>query len=333
VAVSILLGAVLTLMCALGFSNTCAASGGHDSLGANSLATGWYFAEGTTRAGFTTYITVMNPNHAAADVTFTYMLGSGSPVVRRHTVDPESRFTLDVSQDVGTGRDVSAFLRSDEPVVAERPMYFGLPEARKHVVCLDPGHSPRDGSEIDPATGLNVGDNTGAAGELEANWDLAMKTKARLEEEGYQVRLTKRTVETYASLRRRADTGNTCEVMVRLHYDDTGFTGVMRPPLNAARCPVSDPARITVVSAHVAEGSDALAGSLAPFLGLRVRDDTGGTSVGNTTPPGHPTCLIGSVLSTVPVVCIENEAGPARDPSGRERIAAQIVRGLDEYFR
>ena len=328
-----LLTAILMFICALGFSNTAVASGGHDSLGANSLDTDWYFAEGTTRQGFTTYIAVMNPNHAAADVTFTYMPGSGSPVVRTHTVEPRSRFTLDISRDVGTGRDVSTFLRSDKPVVAERPMYFSLSYAKRHMVCIDPGHSPRTGSEIDPATGLNVGDNTGAGGELEANWDLALKTKARLEGDGYQVKLTKKTVDTYASLRRRADTGNTCEVTVRLHYDDTGFSGVMRPPPNSARCPVSDPTRITVVSADVAEGSDALANSLAPFLGLAVRDDTGGTSQGNTTPPGHPTCLIGSVLSTVPVVCIENKVELARDPSGREQIAAEIVQGLNAYFK
>ena len=307
--------------------------GGHDSLGANSLSTGWYFAEGTTRGGFTAYIAVLNPNPAAADITFTYMLGSESPVVRTHTIEPESRFTLNIAADVGPDQDVSTFLKSDLPVVAERPMYFSLPDTKKHVVCLDPGHSGRTGNEIDPATGLNVGDNTGASGELEANWDLALKTGAQLEQAGYEVKLTKESVDAYASLRERADIGNTCEVTVRLHYDDTGFTGIMRPPPNAARCPVSDPTRITVVSPSVAAGSDELAGSLAPYLGLPVRDDTGGTSQGNSTPPGHPTCLIGSVLSRVPVVCIENEVELARDPLGRERVAAEIVQGINAYFK
>jgi len=306
--------------------------GGHDSLGANALATDWYFAEGTTRGDFNTFMAVMNPNDTATGVTFTYMPASGSPLTVTHSVPAKSRFTLDIAADVGPDRDVSTFLKSDQPVVAERPMYFSLPDTKKHVVCLDPGHSGRTGNEIDPATGLNVGDNTGASGELEANWDLALKTGAQLEQAGYEVKLTKESVDAYASLRERADMGNTCEVTVRLHYDDTGFTGIMRPPPNAARCPVSDPTRITVVSPSVAAGSDELAGSLAPYLGLPVRDDTGGTSQGNSTPPDHPTCLIGSVLSRVPVVCIENEAELARDPLGREQIAAEIVQGIIAYF-
>lgn len=201
-------------------------------------------------------------------------------------------------------------------------------------VCLDPGHSPRSGGEIDPATGLNVGDNEGASGELRAMWDLAQRTKARLERAGYSVRLTKDSADSYASLRARADVGNTCSVVVRLHFDDSGYTGVMRPPANAARCPQSDPSRITVVDHGVAVESDRLANALARALGLSVRDDTGGTSNGNATPAGHPTCLIGSVLSKVPVVCIENKVSLVKDnAAGQEQVAAAIVSGLDDYFR
>jgi N-acetylmuramoyl-L-alanine amidase len=208
------------------------------------------------------------------------------------------------------------------------------PAAAGRTVCLDPGHSSRDGSEIDPATGLNVGDNGGASGEIQAMWDLAAKTRARLEQAGYTVRLTKDSADSYASLRTRADIGNTCSVVVRLHYDDTGYTGVMRPPANAARCPTSDPSRVTVVDANVAASSDALAQALAGPLGLAVKDDTGGTSQGNTTPAGHPTCLIGSVLSRVPVVCIENKMSQVRDnPGGQDQVAAAILAGINSYFQ
>lgn len=202
------------------------------------------------------------------------------------------------------------------------------------VVCLDPGHSSRSGSEIDPATGLNVGDNQGAAGELETMWELAVVTKARLEQAGYAVRLTKSRANEYVSLRSRAEVGNTCSIVVRLHYDDSGYTGVMRPPANAARCPQSDPSRKTVVDPAVAAGSDALARALAGPLGLAVRDDTGGTSQGNSTPPGHPTCLVGSALSRVPVVCIENKLDKVRNnPSGRDEVASQIVAGVQAFFQ
>lgn len=201
-------------------------------------------------------------------------------------------------------------------------------------VCIDPGHSNRTGSEIDPATGLNVGDNGGASGELQSNWDLAQKVKARLEQAGFTVRLTKPSADSYASLRARADIGNACAATVRLHYDDTGFTGVMRAPENGARCPSSDPSRITVIDTNVARESNRLAADLAAALGLSVRDDTGGTSQGNTTPSGHPTALIGSVLSRVPVACIENKMALVRDnPAGQEQVAAQIVQGLSAYFQ
>lgn len=208
------------------------------------------------------------------------------------------------------------------------------PTAGGRTVCLDPGHSPRSGSEIDPATGLNVGDNEGASGEIQSMWDLAQKARAGLEQAGYTVRLTKESADAYASLRTRADIGNSCSLIVRLHFDDSGFTGVMRPPANAARCPQSDPSRITAVDAGVAGESDRLAGALAAALGLQVRDDTGGTSNGNATPSGHPTCLIGSVLSRVPVVCIEHDVAQVRDnPSGQDQAAAAIVSGINAYFR
>lgn len=201
-------------------------------------------------------------------------------------------------------------------------------------VCIDPGHSGRDGNETDPATGLNVGDNGGASGEPQNMWDLAQRTKAKLEQAGYTVRLTKDSANAYASLRTRADIGNTCSIVVRLHYDDTGYTGVMRPPANAARCPQSDTSRITVVDPGVASGSNSLAEALAPALGLSVKDDTGGTSNGNATPPGHPTCLVGSALSRVPVVCIENNLSKVRDnPGGQDQVASEILAGVNAYFQ
>jgi len=324
----VLLSALLSSMGSFDFALS---EGGHDSLGAPAPVECFYFAEGTTREGFTTYIAVMNPNDTEASVQFTYMMDSGEPIVRTHEVAPRSRYTLDLSSDVGSGRDVSTEVMSSLPVVVERPMYFrGLEE---WTVCLDPGHSGRSGSEIDPATGLNVGDNMGAPGEIEAMWDLALKTKEVLERAGFEVKLAKSSPYDYVSLRSRADIGNTCSIMVRLHYDPGGYEAIMRPPVNAARCPSSDPARITVVDPSVAQGSNELALFLAPYLRLPVRDDTGGTSRGNSTPAGHPTCLIGSVLSRVPVVCIENKLSLARDASGRSQIALELAAGVEEYFK
>jgi N-acetylmuramoyl-L-alanine amidase len=237
-----------------------------------------------------------------------------------------SKKLTDVKQDAGSSTPAT------QPQTP--PSSTQTSAASGRTVCLDPGHSSRDGSEVDPATGLNVGDNGGASGELQAMWDLATRTRAKLEQAGYTVRLTKDSADSYASLRTRADIGNTCSLTVRLHYDDTGYTGVMRPPANAARCPTSDPSRISVVDGNVASSSDALARALAGPLGLEVKDDTGGTSQGNTTPAGHPTCLVGSVLSRVPVVCIENKMSLVRDNSaGQEQVASEIVAGINAYFQ
>lgn len=299
--------------------------GGHDSPGAVSPGDTWHFAEGTTRAGYVTYLAIMNPGEESADVTFTYALASGDPVVRDHVVAPHSRYTLDVSADVGAGQDVATSVKSSRPVVAERPMYFSAP-GKGITICIDPGHSGHDGSEVDPATGLNVGDNTGAPDELQQNWDLAVKVRKFLQDAGYTVVFTKQNVNDYLSLKQRADIGNSSAVMVRLHHDPSGFTGVMRPPAGAARCPASDPGRITVVDPKVAAQSDLLARAIAPRMGLAVKDDTGGTSQGNSTPVGHPTCLIGSLLSKVPIVCIENRYTTSDD------YVQGLVDGISAYL-
>jgi peptidoglycan/xylan/chitin deacetylase (PgdA/CDA1 family) len=99
-------------------------NGGHDAMGTDRPGTCWYFAEGTTRAGFSEYICILNPGDAAAEATLSYMLDNGQNVERKHTLPPGSRTTVDVGTEVPPGRDVSVRLVSTLPVVAERSMYF-----------------------------------------------------------------------------------------------------------------------------------------------------------------------------------------------------------------
>ncbi len=88
----------------------------------------WYFAEGYTGGSFTTYITLANPNAVAAHVTLTYYLQrSSTPATRVVTVSANSRATINIGQTIGSGANgdsVSTVVTSDQPVVAERPMYF-----------------------------------------------------------------------------------------------------------------------------------------------------------------------------------------------------------------
>ncbi len=97
--------------------------GGHATLGVTEGCATWYLAEGTTAWGFEEYVLVQNPNPTAASVTFTFLKQGGSQVKAVYTVEPLSRFTLDVAG-VVDGSDVSTYVRADLPVIVERAMYW-----------------------------------------------------------------------------------------------------------------------------------------------------------------------------------------------------------------
>lgn len=86
----------------------------------------WYFAEGTTRAGFDEYISIENSNAAQSDVKITYMLEGGATQEQTLSVPGRSRATVNVNAFLGAGVDNSAQVETTNnvPVVAERPMYF-----------------------------------------------------------------------------------------------------------------------------------------------------------------------------------------------------------------
>lgn len=98
--------------------------GGHVVMGQNYPDTTFYFAEGTTREGFQTYLCLQNPNDDVANVKVTYMFSEGQPQEQQVALPPHSRSTIDVNQQVGPGKDVSITVESDVPILAERPMYF-----------------------------------------------------------------------------------------------------------------------------------------------------------------------------------------------------------------
>ena len=99
--------------------------GGHDVMGCNAPKKSYYFAEGTTLTEFNTYVAVMNPGANAATVTFTYMIEGEPSQQTTVTIDPSKRFTQDVASVIGVNKNVSMLIESNEPIVAERPMYFG----------------------------------------------------------------------------------------------------------------------------------------------------------------------------------------------------------------
>jgi hypothetical protein len=97
--------------------------GGHGSNGVTDPSRTWYLAEGTTAWGFEEWVLVQNPQAAKASVEISFLTTGGQVVNHDVELAGNSRFSLNVADVVGED-DVSTFVYSDIPVVAERAMYW-----------------------------------------------------------------------------------------------------------------------------------------------------------------------------------------------------------------
>ncbi len=84
----------------------------------------WYFAACTTRDGFTTSLSILNPGEENAKLTVTYLLPDGSKTDDEFYVAGHTRDAVEVNQEVGEVADFSIRVVSDQPVVVERSTYF-----------------------------------------------------------------------------------------------------------------------------------------------------------------------------------------------------------------
>ncbi|HEY5532500.1 MAG TPA: hypothetical protein VIK22_10945 [Candidatus Anoxymicrobiaceae bacterium] len=105
-------------------------TGGSDVVGTTASAANYYFAEGTSRPNFDTYLCLLNPGNSAANVTITYMKGNSTTATENTVVPAHSRGTVSCRQVMGTGNS-SAFdfstrveCTNGQRVIAERPEYF-----------------------------------------------------------------------------------------------------------------------------------------------------------------------------------------------------------------
>ncbi len=118
---------------------------GSDEIGfTDGRSTIWYLAEGTTKAGFATYILIQNPAATTAECTITYMRSDSSTVVKQIEVGPTSRYTINLNTVTDDSGEL-AFVEADAStkiectnglgIVAERAMYRdsgGIPWAASH---------------------------------------------------------------------------------------------------------------------------------------------------------------------------------------------------------
>ncbi|MBK5093351.1 MAG: DUF11 domain-containing protein [Actinobacteria bacterium] len=116
------------------------ARGGHSSSDSASPAREWFIAEGSTGAGFETYILVQNPQDGSADVVATFMNDKGVAAEKGFSMMPHSRATLRVSDYVPNEFDVSTKITANQDVVAERSMYWDKLEVQQTYEMRD-GHS------------------------------------------------------------------------------------------------------------------------------------------------------------------------------------------------
>ena len=95
--------------------------------GSNGPATSWLFAEGTTVNRFQTFLTVLNPNVTPALVTASFYSRTGTSLGSRTIlVTGRSRANLKLN-DLFNASGVASVVTSNQPIVVERPEYFGSP--------------------------------------------------------------------------------------------------------------------------------------------------------------------------------------------------------------
>ena len=117
---------------------------GSCSIGTTSPSSDYFLAEGATGwdVGFVTYVLVQNPQDSTNDVTLTYQTQSGQVAGLAFTMQPNSRRTVRVNDQLPPNTNVSTQVHGSKPLIAERAMYWdnGTGEAFHASIGLDAPH-------------------------------------------------------------------------------------------------------------------------------------------------------------------------------------------------
>jgi subtilisin family serine protease len=97
--------------------------GGHDTRATSAPGKTWYFAAGASRGGFDTWLLVENPGTVPATVKVSFMTDAGAVVTQPLFVLPHSRTSL-YTDPLVPNAAYGIRVDSDQPIVAERAVYF-----------------------------------------------------------------------------------------------------------------------------------------------------------------------------------------------------------------
>jgi hypothetical protein len=115
--------------------------GSDSDSGSSSLSSVWYLAEGTTRAGYDSFIELMNPAAASCYVDVTYLLPAPKlPIVKRYALSANSRRTIWINGEGAalSGTDVAAIVKTTngQPIAVERSMYYST-STKKYIAGVE----------------------------------------------------------------------------------------------------------------------------------------------------------------------------------------------------
>jgi hypothetical protein len=99
--------------------------GGTASVGSPGLARSWSFAEGAAAPGFHTFYLLMNPNDFPITVSRSFFLEDGSRLDGTVSINPGSRKTVYLNDEMGHIGGAAAQFASESPFIAERSIYWG----------------------------------------------------------------------------------------------------------------------------------------------------------------------------------------------------------------
>ncbi len=105
------------------FTNFAGVSSGSDVLGSTQTGTTFHFADVPSAGGYASFLAILNPGSTTATVKALYFVGGKTVHTQTLAVPAGTRGTL-IPKNPGTLQHAAVLLRSDQPVVVERPDYF-----------------------------------------------------------------------------------------------------------------------------------------------------------------------------------------------------------------